>query len=276
MDELLISRFRAALAPLIDAAKPETDREISKRAAEFAARGTYHSSMHAFAVADVLNAAFCRENELAWSTLRRVHEARGSQLSEDLREGLKTEMRRLIKEAGNQNAARLAELAKRMSNENFKTEIVQSVAARELARYEAEVDLYVDSLEIAAKRRGGEPAQPHYHQHFYAPVGAVQTAAGATATINQTFNPDQLEVLRTAFNAAIAALSANSSIDAIQKREVIEVAEDAVKELGSESPNKTRLRTALSAVAQTVQTLGSAGAAWELLRRAGAILGLSL
>ena len=57
---------------------------------------------------------------------------------------------------------------------------------------------------------------------------------------------------------------------------VVEVIKDAKIEVALEKPNLARLRGSLMAIATTVQALGSAAPAYQLLKAAAALVGVTL
>jgi hypothetical protein len=103
-------------------------------------------------------------------------------------------------------------------------------------------------------------------------VGAIQTGPGATATVNQS---DVVQILR-ALQEVRRAVQGTTAIPEVEKVQIVEVVDAAVTEAQKATPNRLALRSLLSGVATSVQTLGAAGPAYVLLKGALALLGVNL
>jgi hypothetical protein len=68
----------------------------------------------------------------------------------------------------------------------------------------------------------------------------------------------------------------SSPLSAMDKADLIEVAEDAEKELNKEQPNKLRLSSLLGGLATGIQTAGSLGPAYHVFKTAAAAVGIQL
>jgi hypothetical protein len=109
--------------------------------------------------------------------------------------------------------------------------------------------------------------------NIYAPVGFVQTGPGATASVQQNIAaPDREAILRAlqAVEQAVAGLAPT------ERTQITEEAGELKKELAKPQPNFLRLRSGLLGIATTIQTLGSAAAAYQLVKGALALLGAHL
>ncbi|GAN34602.1 MAG: hypothetical protein DYG83_17555 [Candidatus Brocadia sp. AMX2] len=86
--------------------------------------------------------------------------------------------------------------------------------------------------------------------------------------------------VRTALTEAlnqIAAILVNSNIALPQpKAEIVELVGEGQQELKKKSPNLTKLRSLLSAVGGSIQTVASMKPAYETLKEALTFLGISL
>jgi hypothetical protein len=145
-----------------------------------------------------------------------------------------------------------------------------SLKEEAIARTEAEID-----IELLSTRRPASPAHSTT-VNIINPVGVVQTGPGASATLHQHFGSTQREVLQEALLEVRQAVGTAQEIPADLRDEILAVVADADKEVRARSPNVLRLRGTLSAIASTIQTLGSTAAAYQLLKAAALHVGVQL
>lgn len=112
--------------------------------------------------------------------------------------------------------------------------------------------------------------------NIYQPFGIIQTGSGSTAAFNQLYGPSEREKLSAALDSAHEALKASHELAKADVDSVVEVIKDAKIEVALEKPNLARLRGSLMAIATTVQALGSAAPAYQLLKAAAALVGVTL
>ena len=110
--------------------------------------------------------------------------------------------------------------------------------------------------------------------NIYQPFGIIQTGEHARATLS--VHPALAQQLTTALEKVELALTADSTLAARERAEAVDLVQETKAELAKATPNLLRLRGTLSAIAATVQTLGSAAAAYQLLKGAAALAGLHL
>jgi hypothetical protein len=112
--------------------------------------------------------------------------------------------------------------------------------------------------------------------NIYQPSGIVQTGIGSTATWTQNLGASERDTVRRALKAAEQALQGSVGDSNEEMRPVLEVIQDAKAEMDRNQPNVPRLQGAFMTIATTVQALGSAAPAYQLLRGAAALFGVTL
>jgi len=137
-----------------------------------------------------------------------------------------------------------------------------------LARIYSEVDISLLSARTQQQATGTTTV------NIYQPYGIVQTGAQSTATFSAT--NDNKTVVLNALREVQKVLATASDISDVDRREAIELVQDTTTELDKPTPNTLRIRSALSTLATTVQTMGSAAGAYQLLKGAAALLGVHL
>jgi hypothetical protein len=110
----------------------------------------------------------------------------------------------------------------------------------------------------------------------YGSIGVVQTGAGSTASVQQSIGAAESETILLALDAVQKSLSAATELADRERVQIEEVVVEVRQELAKPQPNPLRVRGALTAVATTIQTLGSSAAAYTLVKGALALLGVHL
>jgi hypothetical protein len=112
--------------------------------------------------------------------------------------------------------------------------------------------------------------------NIYQPYGIVQTGTGSVANWSQDVQPDQRDALRRALDAVQKAASEAHALSPGERIQLLEVVTDTREEVQKEVPNMIKVRGAVSTLGATVQTLGSATAAYQLLKGAATLIGVNL
>ncbi|HEN8800087.1 TPA: hypothetical protein U8251_002682 [Pseudomonas putida] len=123
-----------------------------------------------------------------------------------------------------------------------------------------------------------KPASPSVTNNsfnFNAKVGAVQTGAGSVANVHQASTDSAFADLKAALEALLQDLK-SADIAPAERQEAADYIDKTIHEIDSEKPNKGMITALCSGLATTVQTLGSASAAYGLVTAAFAKLGVSL
>jgi hypothetical protein len=138
------------------------------------------------------------------------------------------------------------------------------------------IEKVMSEIDISLLAAGRQSAQglPGTTVNIYQPYGIVQTGANSTASF--AVNAEHKAAALKALNAVDEALADAPDGQDVQVAETRELVADAREELSKPSPNMLRVRSSLSGIAVTVQTLGSAAQAYALLKGAAALLGVHL
>jgi len=110
--------------------------------------------------------------------------------------------------------------------------------------------------------------------NFHAPVGAVQTGDNSTANVQQVTELNGSQQLQSALQAAQEEF-AKANIPQQEREDVRDYLQSIINELQKEKPNRFSLKSLLSNVATTVQTLGASSEAYKAVIAALGLLGFS-
>lgn len=144
-----------------------------------------------------------------------------------------------------------------------------------LGKIGIEINLFVETLARQKQQRGDQPEGKQVY-NFYSGVGAFQTGPGSIANIRQHIGSQDKEAVQEALMAIKNTLSTLSEIQDIPKEEIIELVDDAHAEVGKHAPNRVKLSTTLTAIGETIRTVGSLNGAYQLLKTALLPLGITL
>ncbi len=103
-------------------------------------------------------------------------------------------------------------------------------------------------------------------------VGAIQTGPGATAAVNQS----ELDQILRALRDVKRVVQETQAIGDAERVQIVEVVDEAVTEAQKPKPNRLALRSLMSGIATSVQTLGAARPAYDILKGVLALLGVHL
>jgi hypothetical protein len=210
--------------------------------------------------------------QIVWQNLVRVLSQTGIVASETLGEELKTVVRSYHSSIYNHPFQSLQAASTNFAPRRPLTDAWE----RAVMKIEAEIDFFVLSLLRHAEAKGQQPGSPQPVFHFHSPVGAIQTGPGATANVVQNLAAQDKEALRRALDLVRDALSDVDDFPGNPKAEIVELVAEAESEVGKPSPNQTRLRSILTAVASVIQTVGSLQPAYQALKVALLPLGIAL
>ncbi len=251
--------------------------EIERIKAEMSARGTLHSSMTLKRITDICADAVKTRGQLTWQTYFRFLTTAGISHSDTLANELKElvsyhlpEQLGDLKGYVKQNADLVGSpnLFDRLAHELDKARAVT------LAKVGTEIDLFVHSLR--KKEEMKIEGKNSTVVNIYSPVGSIQTGDYATANVTQHLDADVRAALSEALNQ-IAVMLADSNIALPQpKAEIVELVDEGQQELKKNTPNITRLRSLLSAVGGSIQTVASMKPAYEMLKQALTFIDISL
>jgi hypothetical protein len=112
--------------------------------------------------------------------------------------------------------------------------------------------------------------------NIFQSYGIVQTGQNSTASFAQTFGASEREKLSEALQKAEEAVKNSTEVSVRDSQAFLEVVADARGEIARDQPNFARLRGSLMAIATTVQALGSASQAYQLIKAAATFVGITL
>ena len=138
---------------------------------------------------------------------------------------------------------------------------------------------YLWELRNVPSKRPHQPAALNpVQQNIYnsGTIGALQTGAGSTATVEQQWIGGDTSELRAALSALREALERSEDVDPEERRELVADLDDAAAELKQTRPNKGKLLRWLGGVGTVVGALASVQPAYDAVRSLARALGLSL
>lgn len=247
-------------------------RQFRRRVAELrsaaASVGASRSSGLQIQITDAIRIEYEVRAMLAWQVLGRVLSGDGLLLSSEVNAAIK----QFIDSA-------MRELCTDIDDEYERGQMIMPgspitskdlLLEKELARVHSEIDI---SLRAASR---AQVASGTTTVNIYQPFGIVQTGPGSSASFSQHFGPVEREEALRALTEVDRAITQSSTMSPEQRSEITEVIADTRAEIQRQGPNMMKVRGALSAIASTVQTLGSGDAAYKLLKGVAAYFGLHL
>lgn len=267
--------------PLVDAARRRVLLQVEDRRralaigfrdikSQSAVRGALGSSSVRVQTRNLVQQEYRIRAQIAWQAWQEALATQPTVPLADLRDTLVGEIRRCL-EVESQDVQDIYAQAIQVSNSRGlnPSEELAEFRAEALERAASSIDYAI----LAATSR--EPAgAKEVTFHFHGPVGAVQTGHGSIAAVVQNFGSTE----RVALLGALEAVEREvvPAMPAPEQVQVVEVIADVRAEAKKERPNALKLRAGLSAIATTIQTLGSATSAYALLKGAAALVGLHL
>lgn len=107
-------------------------------------------------------------------------------------------------------------------------------------------------------------------------IGALQTGAGATATVAMNVREGDRAALLAAIEQLGAALQSAQQLNHEQQRHALDIIEQLKAVAQEEAPKPALLRGLLVGLGYTVQTIAAVRPAWDLVRSAAQPLGIKL
>ena len=138
------------------------------------------------------------------------------------------------------------------------------------------VDTEIDAFILALKSRS-TPSESGTTLNFHAPVGAVQSGPGATATVSQSINSsDQASVLEAIKNLERSIREQQEDLVNLRTDEILEILVEARQEFDKPTRNMTRLGSLLQTAAVSVSTTASLQPAFTALKSALTAIGIPI
>lgn len=261
----------------IDEQSARIKEEIRSIKEKMNARGVLRSSMTLKQIADICADAIKFRGQLAWQTYFRFLTTSGISYSDTLA----NELKNLVLYHLPENLDDLKGYVKQDADlvgspkmyDNLSQELDTARAAT-LARVGTEIELFVHSLRRKEEMQSEESNSTIFN--IYSPVGSIQTGSSSIAYVTQHLDADVRSDLSKALTQ-IAAKLADLTVSLTQpKNEILELIKEGQQELEKSSPNLTKLRSHLSTVGSSIQTVASMKPAYEALKQALTFLGISL
>lgn len=247
------------------------EREILNFHEKLTMRGIGVGSGMVLGVQDLIKREYEIRADIAWQAWARALSTQRAVVTHDLRPLLVGEIERVL-EAESQDLQDHYTRAVTMAHFGGNPQqTLLTMRSKALERASSEIDYAI--LEATRTQREGAGTA---NFAFYAPVGAVLSGPGSTATVNMSLGPAERETVVQALVAVEQAVAASPQVPPTDREQLVEVVTELKEELKKEKPNSVRLRGGLSAVATLIQTMGSAKGAYELLKGAAALFGLHL
>ncbi len=145
------------------------------------------------------------------------------------------------------------------------------IRAKAVAKIESEVD-----ISLLTVSRQHSPVSASTTVNIYQPYGIVQTGSGSVASFTQQLDDTVRQQLAHALGAAERTIEETHELSSTERDQIREVVREIRAAVSESSPNIPRLRGLLIGAATTIQTLGSAAAAYALLKAGAARIGVYL
>jgi len=271
--EQLVERTSRLIDVQLAERRKQLPMEIQKIQREAAASGNLESGRKVLQVRELCAHEIGLRATIVWQNLVRVHKIMGAGLTDSLTDDLKEFIGARVKED-------YAELTRILSQNLTRSINIGQVSLDEtmehaINKHDIEVDLYIDSLRQQPQGEENRDEQVSNY-NFYGNVGAVQTGDSASANIVQNLGQDDKDALVQALQLARDALLAAQEMNESRKQDLINIVDEVSTELQTASPNSTKIQTLFQTVAISIQTIASAGPAYQALKSALVPIGIML
>jgi hypothetical protein len=246
--------------------------EVGRIKGEMSARGVLFSGMTIQRIREAIRREFEVRAAIAWNVWARALSAGRVEITAALPDELKARMRKHLEEGCQDLVAHYRDAVNLMQGGGgARMEELDPLREHAIAKVSSEIDLGL--LEAARPGPTGGSAAPVFN--IYSPVGAIQTGAGSSATVHMSFTEQERGPLLEALQAVEGALR-DAALPSERAGELTEAIVVASSEVQKNKPNMLTLRGVLAGIAGTIQTIGSASTAYQLLKAAAASIGLHL
>ena len=232
-------------------------------------RGALTSGMTVSQVREAVRGEARVRADLIWHAVARGLTVARTPLTGDLASEAKALVRALLEAHTSDLGSHLDSACQLMRREN--EEPLSDLIAPALERVSSEID-----YALLATRGEEESQDGSAIVNVYQNQGIVQTGAHSSANLSIAFGPDERRQVAEALRVARTSLESDPSLESQERSQALSLVAEAEEETEKDQPNHVKLRSMLSGIAATVRTLGSAREAFEALKAAGALLGLSL
>ncbi len=248
--------------------------EVQAIGMELNARGLFHSGDHVRRVVEICR----REIETRGWIVYQAHIRVLSQLAiepyPELSRDLKGRLSYFLS-LGDDYAQLPQNLVRHLGLQSSPDTRVDEAHDHVLTKIGVEIDLFAETIG-RRKQQGSDQADGKSVYNFYSGVGAVQTGAGATANVVQHIESEEKQALQEALRAVRDALSSLKENQDLRKEEIIELVDEANSEVAKPAPNRLKLSSTLSAIGETIRTIGSMNSVYQLFKTALLPFGIML
>lgn len=273
LPETVVDTARAGIRVALDERRESLRYEIADMREQFSLQGVRYGTPYLHAVKRRIASEFKIRANIAWQNWARALATQPTVPLADLRAILIREIERPLRiDADSSDLAEHYHEARRSANAlGEPADALSGMQQQAVEQVAAEIGFAI--LEATkAQPTGAETAT----FNFYAPIGVVQTGAGSTASVHQNIGATERDTILRALDAVEKALAGVTELAGPDRVHVEDVVVEVRNELTKPQPNPLRVRGALTGIATTIQTLGSAAAAYSLVKGALALLGVHL
>lgn len=232
-------------------------------------RNSYHSTETQQQISDAIGYELRIRAQLIWQVLVRILSTQPLAAAS----GVAFQLKELVRESmgtGCDDLLQAHELASNILPGSGAVRAWDSMRSFALDKVESEIDLSMLGVEQQSREQVGPQSTINVYQSF----GIIQVGHGTSAVIS--FGEKERQQLQSALVAIQQAVEESEELQSSDIGNLQEVLEEARSEIEKPSPNRVRLQGALTAIAATIQTLGSARDAYSLLKGAAALFGVHL
>lgn len=273
LPEAVVNTARNGIRVALDERRDSLRHEIANLKAEYGMRGVLYGTPYLQAVKQRVASEFKIRAKIAWQTWARALATQHSIPLADLRSILISEIERPLRtDADSSDVAEHYYDAKRLASAlGEPSDTLVRMQQQAVEQVTAEIDFAI--LEATKAQPTGADTATF---NIYAPIGVLQTGSGSTASVQQNIGVAERDTILRSLDAVQAALSAVKDLATQDREQIEEVVVEVRNELAKPQPNPLRVRGALTGIATTIQTLGSAAGAYTLVKGALALLGVHL
>lgn len=246
-------------------------QDVSRIKSGMSANGALFSGRTIVLVREAIGREYEVRASIAWNVWARALTATRAEITTALADELKATLRKHLEQdcedlVGHYQGA----LNLMRGSAGARMEDLTPLREHAIAKVASEIDFGLREAARPALVGGGAPVF-----NIYSPVGAIQTGAGSSATVHMSFTEQERGALLDALQSVERAVREAALSESVVA-EVSEAIVVARSEAQKVKPNMMTLRGVLAGIGGTIQTLGSATAAYQLLKAAAASIGLHL
>lgn len=254
----------------------ELANEIKSIQMDTARRGMMVSGSYIAAVQDACVRATTERGKFVWDILFRCITTVGVSYDENIEQQLKSAVDKHFPEHMSsikhhvQEAARIGRMPDIVSKMPDDIGRARSAALRKI---HSEIELFLMKLKTTPAEIPYTPSQINIH---HSTIGALQTGTGAIANISQQIDTQAIQEISNALTLIAKELASIDALPQNEKSEIVELVDDGITELRKEKPNLSKIKSYISAIGNAVSFTANLKPAYETLKAAAAMIGLTL